>query len=342
LKQSSSFSLVSLILVVALAACGGDDDPGDPDAANPVFDAAVTIDSAPDYDATPSYDATPPNPDAMVSNVDCENIPEGPFSLTSVSGPIASEDLAFDAAGNLVGSDDTTIFKTPLGGPPTVFVPNLNFRAGMRYASNGELMINNNSSGSLVRVDADGVQHVVLSGLSYPNGMEADKNGYVYVTEHDAQRVRRIHSKTGEFTIISNQEISNPNGISFNETYDALYIAGFSGVGTVYKLPIDSDGNVGTLEVFATNVGTGWLDGIGVDACGNVYVCDYGASDLYRISPDGQTKTVIVSSQIYMPNLQWGSGIGGFDAMKAYIPDGWNHDVYEVDLGVPSKPPSYP
>lgn len=334
--------MVGLALALALAACGGGDGPGDPDAADVVLDAARSIDATPDYDASPpDYDATP-DYDAMVSTIDCDNIPPGPFTLSLVQGPIASEDLAFDSVGNLVGSDDSSIFKTALNGTPQVFVPSLSFRAGMRYASNGELMINNNSNGSLVRVDAAGIQYPVLSGLSYPNGMEADQNAYVYVTEHDAQRVRRIHSKTGEFTIISNQQISNPNGISFNETYDALYIAGFSGLGTIYKLPIDQDGNPGTLETFATNVGTGWLDGIGVDACGNVYICDYGASDLYRISPDGQTKTVIVSSGVYMPNLQWGSGVGGFDATKLYIPDGWNHDVYEIDLGVPAKPRAFP
>lgn len=312
---------------------------GDPDASQP--DAYRPPDAYQPPDAYEPPDASPP--DAYVPTVDCANLPPGPFTLTPVGGEaIASEDLAFDAEGNLVGSDDSTIYKAPRTGSREVFVANLNFRAGMRYAANGDLLVNNDSNGSLVRVLPDGTKQTILSGLSYPNGMEAGIDGFIYVTEHDARRVRRVNPVTGEFTVLTTGIIRNPNGISFNPDYTALYIGGFSGIGTIYKLPIDENGVPGVLEEWATNVGTGALDGIGVDACGNVYIADYGASHIYRISPDGQTKTVIIDSGIYMPNLQWGSGLGGWELDHIYIPDGWNHTVYEVDLGVPSKPRAYP
>jgi sugar lactone lactonase YvrE len=194
----------------------------------------------------------------------------------------------------------------------------------------------------LVRVLPNGDKTPILSGLSYPNGMEAGIDGYIYITEHDAMRVRRVNPETGAFTVISNGQISNPNGITFNHDYTALYIDGFSGVGTIYKLPIDSEGNPGTLEPWATDVGTGYLDGMAVDACGNLYVADYGASIIYRITPDGQTKTPFITSDVYMPNMQWGSGMGGWDPESLYIPDGWDHKVYEVTIGVPSKQKAFP
>ena len=41
---------------------------------------------------------------------------------------------------------------------------------------------------------------------------------------------------------------------------------------------------------------------------------------------------------VYMPNMQWGSGIGDWDPYKLYIPDGsYPQRVYEVDIGIPSK-----
>jgi streptogramin lyase len=324
-----------LMLLLVVAACAGGAGE-EPDATPPAPDAQELPDVF-----IPPPDASPP--DAWVIEVDCESIPAGPFSLTAVGGnAIASEDLAFDNAGNLVGSDDSTIYKSPRVGMRTTFVPNLSFRAGMRYAANGDLLVNNDSNGSLVRVLPNGDKTTILSGLSYPNGMEAGLDGFVYVTEHDARRVRRVNPTTGEFTVISNNQIQNPNGISFNLDYTALYIGGFSGVGTIYKLPIDESGVPGTLEEWATDVGTGYLDGIGVDACGNVYVADYGASIIYRITPDGQTKTQFITSDVYMPNLQWGSGMGGWNPEALYIPDGWDHSVYEVVIGVPGKPKAFP
>ncbi len=324
--------LVALFLITACGGGGSDD----PDAPPPIPDAQELPDVF-----VPPPDAAPP--DAWVVNVDCDNIPAGPFSLTEVGGnAIASEDLAFDNAGNLVGSNDSSIFKSPRVGMRTTFVPSLNFRAGMRYASNGDLLVNNDSNGSLVRVLPNGDKTPILSGLSYPNGMEAGIDGYIYITEHDAMRVRRVHPETGEFTIISNGEITNPNGLTFNEDYTALYIGAFSGVGTIYKLPIGPDGTPGELEPWATDVGTGYLDGMGVDACGNVYVADYGASIIYRITPDGQTKTPFITSEVYMPNMQWGSGMGGWNPEAVYIPDGWEHKVYEVVIGVPSKQKAFP
>jgi sugar lactone lactonase YvrE len=330
------------LLLGGAAACGdthstgGDDDVSGPD-------AAATIDATP---APP--DADPPDaapPDAPPLQYDCDALPAGPLTLVPLGGQItASEDLAFDAEGNLVGANDSVIFRSRYDGTRTPFVT-LSFRAGMRFDPAGNLMVNDDSLGRLVRVEPDRSQYTVLSGLTYPNGMEVGMDGYVYLTEQSAGRVRRIHPITGEATVLTTG-VSEPNGLTFNEDYTALYIGSFCGTdGTIFKLPIGPDGTPGTLEPWATGVGTGCLDGMGVDACGNLYVADYGASHIYRISKDGLTKRVIIDESgtfTYMPNMQWGSGVGGWDPMKLYIPEGWSHGVFEVDVGVPSKPRVYP
>ena len=141
-------------------------------------------------------------------------------------------------------------------------------------------------------------------------------------------------------------EVSSPNGLTFSPDYSTLYIGGFNGSGTVYAMSISPEGVPGKLVEWATDVGTGWLDGMATDACGNVYIADYGATVIYRISPDGKDKKKIISgagiSNAYLPNMQWGSGVGGWDPLSLYLPDGWNKGVFEVQIGVPTAPIPYP
>jgi hypothetical protein len=303
--------------------------------------AAEDVETEGEPDITEPTEPVEPGPPA----IDCAAIPEGPFELVKLDGPMASEDLAFDREGHLIGSNDNAIFKSLYNSQPQVFVPNISFRAGLRYLPSGQLIVCNNHTGELIRIDPEGTQHVVLTGLSYPNGIIIDLNGWIYFSEHDNSQVRRVHPYTGEYTVLTN-EVSSPNGLTFSPDYSTLYIGGFNGSGIVYAMSISPEGIPGKLVEWATNVGTGWLDGMATDACGNVYIADYGATVIYRISPDGQDVDKVISgagiSNAYLPNMQWGSGIGGWDPLSLYLPDGWNKGVFEVQIGVPSAPVPYP
>ncbi|MBM4371768.1 MAG: SMP-30/gluconolactonase/LRE family protein, partial [Deltaproteobacteria bacterium] len=290
---------------------------------------------------TPPPDTAPDVPEPPL--VDCDALPEGPFELEKVPGAIASEDLAFDGLGHLVGSDNQAIYKSTAGGQVSLLAPDVHFRAGMRYLPNGLLAVNDNNQGRVLVVYPDGSVTVLLGGLSYPNGMTVDTLGFIYVTEHDASRVLRIHSYTGEYTVLTD-EIWNPNGITFNTTYDTLYIGSF-GMAAIFALSISPDGVPGRLETWADFSDTpGLLDGMGVDACGNVYVCEYGATDVWRVSADGKTKKKIIIGgpyDTYLPNFQWGRG-PGWDPESIYLPDGWKIGVWRARVGVPSAPLAFP
>src|SRR5512134_2859525 len=92
-----------VLIPVTFAACGGG--------------SLVTFDAAPDgaVDAMPPDppDARPPPPDARppdaavpdASTVNCLDLPTGPFPGMFMPGFVASEDLAFDDAGNVIESD---------------------------------------------------------------------------------------------------------------------------------------------------------------------------------------------------------------------------------------------
>ncbi len=313
-----------------------------------VADADSTIDAPLDSLADLGIDASA---DATTVDVaepatlvyDCANLPQGPFPLEKIPGAVASEDIAFDNQGNLVGSNNTALFKTKAGAKAKLWIPGVNQRAGMRYLPDGKLAVCDDKLGRILVFDEDGSQKVLVQGLAYPNGITTDLKGFIYVTEHDGSRVLRIHPYTGAYTVLTNQ-IKNPNGIIFNPDFTQLYIGSF-GSGYIYKLALSASGVPGKLVKWASPIGPGGLlDGIAVDACGNVYVCEYGATDIWRIPASGGAAVKIIdgdTNETYLPNLQWGGG-KGWDPMSIYIPDGWKIGVWRVELGVPSAPRPFP
>jgi len=311
-------------------------DEGPPDIEEPDVDAG-----APDPGPPPDPGS---EPDVYVPPVDCSAIPAGPFVMTKLNGMVASEDIAFDRNGHAVGANDKAIFKNSYAGKPQVFVPDMKFRAGMRYLPNGHLIVCDNVKGQLVRVDENGVKYPLMTGLSYPNGITVDMKGWIYFSEHDANVVWRVHPFTGDATVMTKQ-ITSPNGLTFSPDYKTLYIDGFNGNPKIYAMSVSPDGIPGKLVVL-TELSTGWHDGMGVDACGNIYVADYNETRIYRISPDGKKKEMIIDGSsypnAYLPNMDWGSGIGGWDPLALYIPDGWQKGIFEVKIGVPAKPRPYP
>lgn len=376
-------ALPRVLAAVWLGACGGTAAPAPNSGADAVPDipadvAPLTDTAAPPGDASPADAATVPDslaPDAAgdasaevdaaapadvgadlaadASSVDvaepatlgydCANLPPGPFVLEAVPGAIASEDIAFDNKGNLIGSNNAAIFRTKAGAKGKLWIPGVDQRAGMRFLPDGKLAVCDDKLGRILLFDEDGAQTVLVQGLSYPNGITTDLKGFIYVTEHDAGRVLRIHPYTGKYTVLTKQ-IQNPNGIIFNPEFTHLYIGSF-GSGYIYKLAVSPDGVPGKLIAWATPIGPGGLlDGIGVDACGNVYVCEYGNTDIWRIPPSGGPAVKIVDANpdvTYLPNMQWGAG-KGWDPLSLYIPDGWKIGVWRVSVGVASAPRPFP
>ena len=87
------------------------------------------------------------------------------------------------------------------------------------------------------------------------------------------------------------------------------------------------------------------LTGLGVDACDNVYALDATAAAVLRIRPQDAAVEVLVEAgvdSVALGNLQWGSGIGGWDRETLYVLDVVGDRVVEIEVGVPDKPRAYP
>ncbi|MBL4632600.1 MAG: SMP-30/gluconolactonase/LRE family protein, partial [Kofleriaceae bacterium] len=323
--------------------CSGGDGGSTTDGGNGGSDGrgtSIDAGSTP-IDAAASVDARSP--------VDCSSLTALPITATNLTGFSGSEDFAFDAEGNLASNRDGNVTKQPKTGASSLFSPNIGSEtAGTRYLSNGDLIIAQVENGELLRIRPNGSSDTILTGIAYPNGVEVDRDDFVYVAEHDAGRIRRVNPNTGAFTVIATG-LTNPNGLSFSPDYKTLYVNSFGG-GTIHKITVDAQGAWSSPEllgdIFDGSGGPGGqrggLDGMAVDACGNVYVTEFEVGFIWRFTPEGLREKVIELPSFWIPNMHWGSGIGGWDETILYVMDRDEGRLFELDLGISEKERVFP
>lgn len=81
--------------------------------------------------------------------------------------------------------------------------------------------------------------------------------------------------------------------------------------------------------------GPGGIDGLGVDACGNVYASEFQQGNVWRISPDGKVELLAKLPSSWVPNIKWGRGVGGFSSEVMYVADRDTGRLFGVSVGVP-------
>ena len=211
---------ISALSLLALTGCGctpAIDSRLPPDTHTDSADTADTAGSD-----SPQHECTEPAP--------------LPVDATTLAGFIPAEDFVLDAEGYLVGIDyGGNLIGINQQGERKVILPNAGqWTSGMHQLLDGSFVYSDAATGSLMRVVPGSGAEVVVSGMAYPNGIEVDPEGFVYVTEHDAGRVRRIDPQTGAYSFVA-QGLYHPNGIQFSTDYATLYVNSF-GAGTVHAI----------------------------------------------------------------------------------------------------------
>jgi sugar lactone lactonase YvrE len=194
----------------------------------------------------PAPDAAPP----AVAAFDCSRVPAAPIEFETLEGFEGSEDFAFDQLGNYVGVDvDNNLVRISRDGQRQLWVPKLGGTAGMAMLRDGSLVFNQVEDGAIKRVYPNGSVSVLLGGLLYPNGLDIGPDGFIYVAENGAGRVRRVDPDTGEFSVIA-MGLQGPNGVAFSPDPNVLFIGSFEGSG-VYEVELPGPGQLGVAKVFA-------------------------------------------------------------------------------------------
>ncbi|MFV8751545.1 SMP-30/gluconolactonase/LRE family protein [Nannocystaceae bacterium ST9] len=252
--------------------------------------------------------------------------------------------MAFDDEGRLIGSNTQDIFRTASAtGTPALWVPGVPNRSALRHLSDGRIAVVQEMFRRVLVLLPDGSSKILASNLDYPFGLVEDLDGAVFIA--DNSRIMRVDPESGDAAIWLETPNFVSRWISFDVDYDGMFVGGRTN--TIHWVPIDESGQAGapfvwgTLPVPASDEGHTLVDGLGVDACGNVYAAEFYSKGLYRIPDGGGVGEQLVEwSEIeYGHGLQWGSGMGDWSETSLFLPQPYNaFNVVQVEIGVPSKP----
>jgi sugar lactone lactonase YvrE len=290
----------------------------------------MLVDAGPGDAASAAVPGAPPN---------CANLPSEPVATTRVPGIDPVEDITFDDSGNLYwNAMGGGIVKSRADGSSMLFVPQVKFQGAMRWTPSGDLYISTDRG--LEKVSPNGARTVVLPyGGDGINAIEVDRQGRVYVSNIPEALIQRYDPQANRDDVISKFFIQNPNGLTFNPSFDMLYVGrlGRRDTPTLYRIAIGKDGTAGQAEVWVTNVGSGTYDGMAADECGNIYVANSGGEgEILRLTPDGKSHTVLVKRPgETLHNFMWGRG-QGWSQTKLYIVS-LGKGLFEADPGARGK-----
>lgn len=271
---------------------------------------------------------------------DCDDLTTPFIAEMQIAGAKGYHDVFFDDLGHIIGYDFNSLVQVTYDGDVSVFLPGVNGAQGMDVLANGDLLYLNDN-GELRRVTPDLQVSVVASGMYGGYGVTVGPDQLAYACHSGG--VTRIDPESGDTSTFLTLPGATPRAIVFNLDSTGVYMSTLLAPGSpVYFSAVDDDLDpVDDPYVFANNVGLGYHDGLGIDACGNLYVPDYSSSGLYRVDPEGTVTTVYSGGGAGQPHyghgLEWGSGIGGWQDHAIYLPQPYNGlSVNEVLLGVPS------
>lgn len=269
-------------------------------------------------------------------SVDCDMLPALPAAdMTYMSEITSSEDFTFDAEGNLIGVSFETqgLHRTAYDGTTVMIVPNVSsWGRGVRVLDNGDYLVIAPGEG-LHRITPEGSDTVVLNLSDEANGLALHPNGIAYFTSGNGQ-LRSFDPDTGEVAVLDQGD--SFDGIAFNVDYTKLYYN--SETGLIRQLAFTEGGEpTGEPSDFATIPVQEILDGMTVDECDNLYVVEM-LGTIWRVSADGTMEVAVsLPPKALYSALNFGSGIGGWEADHLYIMS-LIGGVYEVDMGVQGKP----
>ena len=268
---------------------------------------------------------------------DCLQAPPVASGEAIIPGARGYHGLAFDDLGLVVGSDGSSLIRSDYSGSWSVFLPGAGPAQQMVYLPNGDLAYA--TSVGVVRATPAGGIWYIAPGIDL-YGLAMGPNGLLWGAGNSG--VYRINQDTEVSTWLFDLAVDEPHSLGFSPAGDTLYI-GTVGSGTVYSVDIDLSGSVvGSPAAFASGVGGGWHDGVGVDACGYLYVPDYWDSRLFRINPTTGVSNIFMDWTSvpggYGHGAVFGNGVGGWSEYNLYVPLPYSNNlVKEVVIGVPRK-----
>src|SRR5262245_27867074 len=153
---------------------------------------------------------------------------------------------------------------------------------GLRYRGDGHLVVVLPNGGKVVDVSPTGEVTDYATGVAGPNGLYPDFDGNVWVTEFGGNKVTRINPDKSKTTIVIGADVSAANGVVYDAKRKVLFYTNYQ-QGKVRRV---DPAVMPAASVEVVTISGAALDGMVLDACGNIYVMDQGNSRLYRVKLD--------------------------------------------------------
>jgi sugar lactone lactonase YvrE len=277
---------------------------------------------------------------------ECAALPSGPFTPERVGQPFnGSEDFTFDGQGHVVGKKGSALVRVGLtaegafsGETNLASLPGQTY--GVRYHPNGSLIAAIPGAGKIVSIAPGGQVTDLLTGLRSPNGIWIDFDANIWFTEFGGNKVSKLAADGTVTALVSGSAMAQgADGIAYDPAHKRLYYTEYQKA-RINRLDLDAATPTPTPVTVATIPGTA-LDGMAMDACGNVYAVDNGNSRLYRVRVDDQgaataAPELLAELPTNIAAAVFGAG-PGFDPQKIYM-TGNPGTVYAIPVGVGSAP----
>jgi len=126
------------------------------------------------------------------------------------------------------------------------------------------------------------VFHKQIPGMTLPNGITSDNDGFLYISAYYANKVYKVNTSDSSHITLVSSGINLPNGLEFDFANDRLLLINEGGA----NAPIISiDKNTGeTTTLVETNISQ--TDGLTIDNNGNTYFSSWATGKVYMYDPE--------------------------------------------------------
>lgn len=277
---------------------------------------------------------------SSASPADCPGV-GSPRQLTSGRGPL--ESLAFDPQGRLLFTSITQgallRLEAPRGAVTTV-TSSLKSPGGIAVANDREAYVGTGNTltgltpwlgaAGIARVDlVTGAVTQVVKGLAMANGVVRASDGTFYASDDLAKSLDRV---LPDGAVQRDWLKLNGNGLALSADERTLYV---NQMIPPKVLAVNrASGEARVVAEAPAGRGWTWLDGLGIDRQGLLYVASYWSGEVWRLTPGGEWCTL--ARGLMLPSaVAPGSAGAGFDTGSVYVTTHWG-GLFEVPGAVPA------
>jgi sugar lactone lactonase YvrE len=121
---------------------------------------------------------------------------------------------------------------------------------------------------------------LAIAEAAFLNDIEPDKDGHLFLSGSDSDKIYKVYLSNGTYTVFANVSFT-PNGLLLDPANDRLLLCYFSTNSPIDAISL-SDSSFSTAAFTSLSN----LDGLAVNASGDIFVSSWGTNAIYRFDPE--------------------------------------------------------